>query len=74
LDLASHHPNTLRKVQELDANKQAAAKEGNEATASSPPVFVQHLADVRVTEGDAVRLECAVEPVNDSSLQLGMPI
>jgi titin len=69
LQTDSFRPDAIPKIQELEAP--AAAKAALPDAQYGPPVFVTHLNNIEVDEGDSSLFECTVEPWRDTKLEIG---
>ena len=71
LDLASMHPESVKKLEALEQRKNMAAADEAEAGPNQPPVFMTPLADVGlVPEGKKIHVAARVEPKNDPNLRI----
>ena len=76
----SLHPDSLKKLQALEAHKSRGRTDGDDAVVDQPPVFMQQLQNIgSVAEGKNVQVQASIEPKNDPSLQVewqlnGQPI
>ena len=70
--LDTMHPESFKKLQELEQHKgRASINVDEELSASQPPVFMKQLAEIGlVTEGKSVHLAAQVEPKNDPNLKI----
>lgn len=67
----SLHPDSLKKLQALEAHKNKGKTDRDDAVIDQPPVFMQQLQDVgSVAEGKNVQVQASIEPKNDPSLQV----
>jgi len=64
------HPESLRRIQEIEAVKPAEPSE--EELPPQPPQFTQHLTGAvdQLNEGQALHLDCALQPINDPKLRI----
>ncbi|XP_015783235.1 titin isoform X1 [Tetranychus urticae] len=68
LVLGTEHPESLQKIRELES-VQVLRKEPVEPEFSAP-VFITHLNNVELKEGETAHFECRVEPSKDNSLKI----
>jgi titin len=65
------HPDSYKKIQALEAQKQGVKQQVSVEDVKQPPVFMEQLRDVgTVTEGSNVLVEAKIEPKNDSQLRV----
>lgn len=63
------HPEAIPRIQALE-QPQGPRPEAPEPTFEGP-VFISHLNNVELAEGDNARFECQVEPSKDPTLKIG---
>ena len=69
--LDTMHPESYKKLQELEQYKGKTAKVDEELSPNQPPVFMKQLAEIGlVAEGKSVHLAAQVEPKNDPNLRI----
>ena len=69
--LDSMHPESYKKLQELEQHKGQSTIQDEDMNPQQPPVFMKQLAEVGlVSEGKNVHLAAQVEPKNDPNLRI----
>merc|ERR1719266_468866 len=65
------HPESFKKLVELEAGKSRKTETLAEAGPNQPPVFMEQLKTIgAVTEGENVHIDAKVEPTNDPNLRI----
>ena len=65
------HPDSLKKIQALEAQKNLKRDLGEDASIEQPPVFMKQLQNVGVVpEGQNVMVDAIIEPKNDPTLKV----
>jgi titin len=65
------HPDSMKKIHALEAQKGKRKDLGDDAVVNQPPVFMESLKDIgTVNEGQNIHVEATIEPKNDPSLKV----
>lgn len=66
----TEHPESLRRIQEIEAIQ--PAKPSEEEDVSEKPSFTQQLSGPKevLREGQSVHMDCMVQPINDANLKV----
>lgn len=68
LDTSPQRPEALPRIQELEAPLPGPAQEPE--TVYPPPLFISHLNNVELWEGETAHFECMVVPKDDPSMKI----
>ncbi|KAI1293738.1 Titin [Halotydeus destructor] len=69
-ELSSQHPESLKKIQYLEAHNKGNRESFIDESISQRPHFLTPLQDISIVEGQVAHFECRIEPISDSTLKV----